>query len=110
MNTRKSSFSRRSKATEVSKDTRAGKNRRKTGRKSEKAVSKPRARQVTLASKDRAVVSSGLAQRRQEIAQVKRRQQLRRTVIGVLIVVVVAALGYLFWFSPVLPLTLRKLG
>lgn len=101
MNTRKSSFSRRSKATEVSKDTRAGKNRRKTGRKSEKAVSKPRVRQVTLASKDRAVVSSGLAQRRQEIAQVKRRQQLRRTVIGVLIVVVVAALGYLFWFSPV---------
>lgn len=101
MSNRKSSFSRRPKATEVSGKTRAGKSRRQVGSKSEKALSKPRARQITLASRDRAVVSSGLAQRCQEIAQVKRRRQLRRVAISVLITLVVVALGYLFWFSPV---------
>lgn len=101
MTSRKSSFSRRSKATEVSKNTRVRSARRQGNSSSEKAVSRPRSRQVTLASKDRAVVSSGLAQRRAEVAQIKRRQRLRRGSIGVLVVAVIAALGYLFWFSPV---------
>ncbi|MDU5316510.1 MAG: hypothetical protein E6121_05110, partial [Varibaculum cambriense] len=60
MTSRKSSFSRRSKATEVSKNTRVRTNRRQAGR-GEKAVSLPQSRKVTLASKDRAVISSGLA-------------------------------------------------
>ncbi len=101
MTSRKSSFSRRSKATEVSKNTRVRSGRRQGNGSSETAVSRPRSRQVTLASKDRAVVSSGLAQRREEVAQINRRKKLRRGGIGALIVIVVAALGYLFWFSPV---------
>ena len=103
MTSRKSSFSRRSKATEVSKNTRVP--RVRTNRSSagvgEKAVSRSRSSQVTLASKDRAVVSSGLEQRRAEIAQIKRRKRLRRGGVGALIVVIIVALGYLFWFSPV---------
>ena len=100
MTSRKSSFSRRSKATEVSKNTRVRTNRSSAGV-GEKAVSRSRSSQVTLASKDRAVVSSGLEQRRAEIAQIKRRKRLRRGGVGALIVVIIVALGYLFWFSPV---------
>ncbi|WP_288292247.1 cell division protein FtsQ/DivIB [uncultured Varibaculum sp.] len=100
MTSRKSSFSRRAKATEVSKNTRGRTNRRQANR-GEKAVSLPQSRKVTLASKDRAVISSGLAQRREEIAQIKRRKRLRRGGIGALIVVIIVALGYLFWLSPV---------
>ncbi len=101
MTSHKSSFSRRSSATEVSKGTRARANRRQRGRREGKEVSLPRSRQVTLASKDRAVISSGLAQRREEIAQIKRHKRLRRSAIGALLVAVIATLGYLFWFSPV---------
>lgn len=100
MTSRKSSFLRRSKATEVSKNTRVRTNR-SSASVGEKAVSRSRSSQVTLASKDRAVVSSGLEQRRAEIAQIKRRKRLRRGGIGSLIVVIIVALGYLFWFSPV---------
>lgn len=64
-------------------------------------MSLPQSRKVTLASKDRAVISSGLAQRREEIAQIKRRKRLRRGGIGALIVVIIVALGYLLWLSPV---------
>ena len=64
-------------------------------------MSLPQSRKVTLASKDRAVISSGLAQRREETAQIKRRKRLRRGGIGALIVVIIVALGYLFWLSPV---------
>ncbi|WP_122820364.1 cell division protein FtsQ/DivIB [Varibaculum vaginae] len=113
MTTRKSSFSRRPKSTDVSKKSVVDKNRRYDGSRTRNAVSKLRVRQVTLASKDRVVISSGLAQRRQEIAQVKRRRQLRRSTIGALIVIVVAALGYLFWFSPVFafdPAQVRVMG
>ena len=99
MTSRKSSFSRRSKATEVSKNTRVRTNRSSAGV-GEKAVSRSRSSQVTLASKDRAVVSSGLEQRRAEIAQIKRRKRLRRGGVGALVVIIVA-LGYLFCFSPV---------
>ena len=53
-------------------------------------MSLPQSRKVTLASKDRAVISSGLAQRREEIAQIKRRKRLRRGGIGALIVVIIA--------------------
>ncbi len=101
MTPRKFSFSRRSPATEVSKNTRVRSGHRQGKASSEKAVSRPRSRQVTMASKDRAVVSSGLEQRREEVAQIKRRKKLRRGSIGALIVVVIVALGYLFWFSPV---------
>lgn len=105
MNREKSAFVRRPKATVVSgkKPARPRKSRNELQREdgANKTGTRLATRQVTLSSKDKGVVSSGLAERREELKQVKRRQRRRRIVIGVLVAALVGTSGYLLGFSPV---------
>lgn len=105
MNREKSAFVRRPKASVVSgkKPVRPRKSRNELKREdgANKSGSQLATRQVTLSSKDKGVVSSGLAKRREELKQVKRRQRRRKIVIGVLVALLVGTSGYLLGFSPV---------